>query len=36
MHRVAELISDFSLLQADPSFQKMEAALELLRFTVFI
>ncbi len=36
MHRVAELISDFSVLRADPSFQNMEEELELLRFTVFV
>jgi hypothetical protein len=36
MHRIAELISDFSVLQADPSFQKLQAALEEFRFTLFL
>jgi hypothetical protein len=36
IHRVAELIEDFSALRADSSFLKLEASLEALRFTVFI
>jgi hypothetical protein len=36
MHRVAELIEDFSVLRTDPSFQKLQAALEEFRFTLFL